>query len=290
MVRPLIALLALAACIFLPACHAPSRVPTGKLSPRIPDNVTVVQFPGGDPDVTLEGWWYEPKPDAKLSPEALAAFHRRRDIVVIYCHGVLESQDGLSTYLLVDAGYRVLTFDYRGFGNSTPKRKTNEGMARDAMAALAYVRSRTDIDPDRIAVFGHSMGAAYALSMGADAQRAGQPLRAVVAASGFSSWRRAADAVVPVVGLLIAYTDGRDPIDSVAQLGPTPLLITHCPNDDVMPVENSKRMHRAAIRAHVPATLLLNAGEATGHELPYVWNDDFGRDILAFIDSNTQPR
>jgi dipeptidyl aminopeptidase/acylaminoacyl peptidase len=288
MTRALIALLISCAC--LAGCHAPSRVPVGKVSPRLPDGVTVVQFPGGDSDVTLEGWWYEPTPDAELAGEALAAFERRRDVVVIYCHGVMESQDGLSTYLLVDAGYRVLTFDYRGFGNSTMKRKTNEGMARDAMAALAYVRSREDVDADRVAVFGHSMGAAYALSMGADAQKAGEPVRAVVAASGFSSWRRAADAVLPVVGLLVAYTDGRDPVDNAAKLGETPLLVAHCPEDDVMPVSNARRIFRAAERAKVHATLLLNSDEVSGHELPYIWDGAFAHAIVAFIDAHTQAR
>jgi dipeptidyl aminopeptidase/acylaminoacyl peptidase len=288
MTRALVVLLISCAC--LAGCHAPSRVPVGKVSPRLPDGVTVVQFPGGDRDVTLEGWWIQAPPDEDLTAEQLEAFYKRRAVTVVYCHGVYESQDGVSTWLLADAGYSVLTFDYRGFGHSTMKRKTNEGMARDAMAALRYVRSREDVDADRVAVFGHSMGAAYALSMGADAQRAGEPVRAVVAASGFSSWRRAADAVLPVVGLLVAYTDGRDPVDNAAKLGETSLLVAHCPEDDVMPVSNARRIFRAAERAKVPATLLLNSDEMGGHELPYIWDGAFAHAIIAFIDAHTQAR
>lgn len=277
-------------CVWSGGCHAPSRVPVGKVASRIPDGVTVVQFPGGDSDVTLEGWWIQTPPDDDLTAEQLEAFYKRRAVTVVYCHGVYESQDGMSTWLLADAGYSVLTFDYRGFGHSTMKRKTNEGMARDAMAALRYVRSRDDVDADRVAVFGHSMGAAYALSMGADAQKAGEPVRAVVAASGFSSWRRAADAVLPVAGLLVAYTDGRDPVDNAAKLGQTPLLVAHCPQDDVMPVSNARRIFRAAERAKVPATLLLNSDEVSGHELPYIWDGAFAHAIVAFIDAHTQAR
>jgi len=287
--RPLISIAALVCgIVLLSACHAPSRVPVGKLPDRIPEQVTVVRFPGGDKDIELEGWWWEPKPDDKITGEALAEFYRRRDVTVIYCHGATECQDGLSTGLLLDAGYRVLTFDYRGFGNSTNIRMTNEGFSRDAAAALAYVRSRPDVDPQRVAVFGHSMGAAYALAMGAQANDAGQPMQAVVAASGFSSWRYAANAIIPVIGYVIAYADGCDPSDNIRRLGSTPVLITHFRTDGVMPVSNAKRLFAAAERAQMPVQLLI--GEVGGHEIGYLMDEAFAAQVVGFIDQHTGVR
>lgn len=55
-----------------------------------------------------------------------------------------------------DAGYAVLVFDYRGFGDSEgsdgeidPQRQIS-----DWIAAIRYVRQRDDLDTDRLAVFG----------------------------------------------------------------------------------------------------------------------------------------
>lgn len=54
------------------------------------------------------------------------------------------------------AGYAVLVFDYRGFGESEGERGwiLPERQVEDIRAALRYVESRTDLDADRVALFG----------------------------------------------------------------------------------------------------------------------------------------
>ncbi|MFH1498799.1 MAG: alpha/beta fold hydrolase [Verrucomicrobiota bacterium] len=61
---------------------------------------------------------------------------------------------------LAEAGIAVLRYDDRGFGASTgqPARATTEDFAGDAAAVVAYLRTRPDIDPARIALVGHSEG------------------------------------------------------------------------------------------------------------------------------------
>lgn len=57
-------------------------------------------------------------------------------------------------------GIAVLRLDDRGVGNSTgnPATSTSLDFANDIRAAVAYLRSRRDIDPARIALIGHSEG------------------------------------------------------------------------------------------------------------------------------------
>lgn len=57
-------------------------------------------------------------------------------------------------------GIAVLRLDDRGFGASTGNFSTSTTLdfADDIRAALAYLRSRPDIDPDRLALVGHSEG------------------------------------------------------------------------------------------------------------------------------------
>ncbi len=84
---------------------------------------------------------------------------------------VLQGGSGPSTrgaYLtlqrrLIDAGIATLDFDKRGVGQSTGTfTDTMDDMEADLAAAIAWLRARTDIDGGRIALLGHSQGAAAA--------------------------------------------------------------------------------------------------------------------------------
>lgn len=66
------------------------------------------------------------------------------------------------------AGHRVLTFDFRGYGQSTGTRDTE--LTTDLRAAIALM-AREDID--RIVVIGASMGGTAAVNVAADAELAG---------------------------------------------------------------------------------------------------------------------
>jgi len=57
-------------------------------------------------------------------------------------------------------GIAVLRVDDRGVGGSTGdvKNATTEDFAGDALAGVAYLRTRTDIDPQKIGLIGHSEG------------------------------------------------------------------------------------------------------------------------------------
>ena len=61
-------------------------------------------------------------------------------------------------------GIAVLRMDDRGVGTSTGKQKgaTSADFAEDIRAGLAYLRTRPEIDPRRLAVLGHSEGAIIA--------------------------------------------------------------------------------------------------------------------------------
>ena len=70
---------------------------------------------------------------------------------------------------LTSEGVGVLRFDDRGVGESTGQfdGATVEDFASDAGAAVDYLLSRDDVDPERIGLFGHSEGGLYAAMLGA---------------------------------------------------------------------------------------------------------------------------
>lgn len=81
-------------------------------------------------------------------------------------------------------GIAVLRMDDRGFGASggDPTQATSRDFAGDVAAGVAYLRSRPEIDPARIALVGHSEGGIIAPMLAADDPR----LRAVVLIAGTS--------------------------------------------------------------------------------------------------------
>jgi hypothetical protein len=74
---------------------------------------------------------------------------------------------------LTSAGVGVLRYDDRGVGGSTGdyNAATIAELAEDARAAIDYLETRDDIDPDRIGLFGHSEGGLYSAILGSSDPR-----------------------------------------------------------------------------------------------------------------------
>lgn len=92
---------------------------------------------------------------------------RRHVPLVLATHGLASSRTewyGLPARL-AEAGYAVLTIDFRGHGESEGERGI-QSLARataDMNGAVEAVRNEYGVDADRLALLGHSMGATLAL-------------------------------------------------------------------------------------------------------------------------------
>ena len=88
--------------------------------------------------------------------------------------------------MLIRHGYGVLLLDPRGQGSSEGDIVRWAG-DRDLLAGVAYLRSRPDVDPDRIGGFGFSIGGEILLEAAAQSSA----FRAIVSEGGWQSrWRR----------------------------------------------------------------------------------------------------
>jgi len=89
---------------------------------------------------------------------------------VVLAHGFASDRAGTSLLAraLTQAGYAVLTFDFRGHGanrNAFARGWGSQGsLHADMRSAVDFLRSSQDIDGSRISVMGHSMGAGVALA------------------------------------------------------------------------------------------------------------------------------
>lgn len=88
------------------------------------------------------------------------------------------------------AGYRVLLFDYRGFGDSggEPRQVISfRKQLADWAAAIDYARSRPEVDSSRIITWGFSLGAGHALTAAVRDPRVAAVVTVVPMFDGLSS-------------------------------------------------------------------------------------------------------
>jgi hypothetical protein len=90
---------------------------------------------------------------------------------VVICHGFVGTRIGVDRLFvktaraLAEAGYYALRFDYGGCGESTGDYGSLgfPSMIAQTRTALDYVLDIDDVDPQRVALLGHSLGGAVAL-------------------------------------------------------------------------------------------------------------------------------
>jgi uncharacterized protein len=136
-------------------------------------------------------------------------------------------------------GLSVLLVDYRGYGGN-PGSPSQAGLEADARAALAYVQSRPDVDPDRVIYFGESLGSGVAVTLAVT-----DPPAALVLRSPFTSMADVAAVHYPVMGFLVR--DRYPNLETIPQVD-VPLMVVAGSADRIVPAEQSRKLFEAALR------------------------------------------
>ncbi len=181
------------------------------------------------------------RPVTFTSPDGLelAGWYRgsRNRAAVVIVHGGGGDRTGAVRHaeLLARHGYGVLLYDSRGRGESDGSPVAmGWGWEKDVAGALAFLRQRPDVDPERIGGLGLSTGADVLFDVAAE----DRSLKAVVAdgatAESFADYRELNGIDVAAPYWWTMYTAARvfsgsspdDPLkELVAQISPTPLLL-----------------------------------------------------------------
>jgi uncharacterized protein len=188
-------------------------------------------------EVTLRGWY--------LTPRA-----PRRHLVFFYGNGSSVVQEYAKLHWLAqtyDLDILVVDFPGYGFSDGSP---TVEGLARASLRIYDAMAARWPKRDAPILVYGHSMGTAFAVHVGAH-----RPGAAVILEAPFTSIQDLVAAMrrrLPWYTRLFlripideALTHWRQPVDLIKELT-GPLLVIHGTSDRVIPVEQGRRMFQAA--------------------------------------------
>lgn len=188
-----------------------------------------VQFQSAD-GTRLSGWFL---------PAAGRQDPKDAKGTVVHLHGNAQNMSSHWRFVarLPKQDFNVFVFDYRGYGGSEGQPEPR-GVFEDSSAALTYVRSRADVDGERLLVFGQSLGGTNAIAVVGSGNRTG--VKAVAIESTFYSYSSIANDKLTGAGLLVGNTYAASKY--VGAIAPIPLLLLHGTADGVIPHAHSQRL------------------------------------------------
>lgn len=251
---------------FLITFH-PVRVPANQTLPA-PAGAEEVWFTAAD-GTRLHGWFFQ----SDLNPETAT---------IIYFHGNggnITNIDWVGQSL-ARRGFDVLLFDYRGYGKSAGEVGAESGLYADGDAALAFVVNEKRARPERVVLYGQSLGTTVVADVAAR-----QDVGAVILESGLSSASSVARTALPWLPEWLHFL-GTNRFESAQKLGQVkaPVLITHGDPDPVLPTEEA---HTLFAGANEPKQLLIVPG--AGHNVFGSQGDEYLRRVEQFIRDSVKP-
>ena len=219
-----------------------------------------VWFPSAD-GKRLFGWYVEqPSPSAML----------------LWCHGnagnMTHRLDNLQA--LYRLGLSVFLFDYRGYGRSQGK-PTEEGLYLDAVGAYDYVVRVRRARPERMVIFGRSLGAAVAGELTKQRPAAGLLLESCF--PSIEAVARQHYLGLPLHWLLGAAFRLEERLSYLS----LPKLFVHGDRDDIIPIELGQRAFAAA----KPPKEFYTVRGADHNNLPFVGGKPYFSKLAEFITS-----
>jgi len=180
-----------------------------------------------DDGLKVFAWWRPPADGTKP--------------IMVYFHGnaghLGDRVEKTAPYL--DAGYGLLLVTWR-YNAGTGGKPSEEALLLDGKAAVEFVLAETGSDPDRLVLYGESLGSGVAVQIAAR-----RPVGAVVLEAPYSSVAEVAQGhywYVPARWLVL------DRFDSMRWIGRinAPLLVLHGDNDRVIPMRYGRKLFDAA--------------------------------------------
>lgn len=216
-------------------------------------------------DETIHGW-FVPVADAKGT--------------MLFFHGnggnISHRVDYMPMFQLL--GYNLFIIDYRGYGQSSGS-PSEAGTYLDAQAAWRYLTEVKNFAPSQIVLYGESLGGPIAAWLAAR-EKPGM----LVLASTFTSVPDLAETIYPYLPVRLITRFSYNTLESLAAIT-APVLVTHSPQDEIVPFEHGQRLFQAASE---PKQFLTLEG---GHNTGFIFTrEEWIAALDAFLDTHNRSR
>jgi hypothetical protein len=178
-------------------------------------------------DGTKINGWFVPDTDSR---SVLLWFHGNA--------GNLSHRVDLLRLLHHELKTNIFMVDFREYGRSEGV-VSEEGTQQDALAAYDYLLTRSDIDSEKIIVFGQSLGAAVAVELATS-----RDLQGLILEAPFTSIREMARVVFPWLPIGRFLSTKYDSISKIKQIR-VPFLVMHGDQDEVIPFSQGQQLYEA---------------------------------------------
>lgn len=212
-----------------------------------------------DDGVTVFGWFIDAGPSRPI---------------LLWCHGnagnVSHRLENIRQ--LYQRGISVFIFDYRGYGRSTGK-PTEVGLYQDALASYDYLIHQRRISPERLIIFGRSLGSGVAGEVAVQ-----RPTAGLIVEGSFPSIQAMANHHyfgIPAGWLMDVNFDLAQKVGALQ----VPLLVIHGEQDSIVPMALGRQVFDAA---HEPKRWYVVSG-AEHNDVPFVGGESYFREIDTFL-------
>lgn len=188
----------------------------------------------------LHGWWLNSSQPKKAN--------------IVYVHGNAQNISAhiASVAWLTKKGFDVFLFDYRGYGISQGETEIN-GVISDALDAIEYGIKRSVKEKVPVFVLGQSLGASLSIYAVANSPVKNN-IESLIAVSAFSDYHQITQEALSnwwltwILQWPLSLTINNDyrPLDHIADISPTPLVIMHSKQDEVIPYHHAIDLFAAA--------------------------------------------
>jgi fermentation-respiration switch protein FrsA (DUF1100 family) len=168
---------------------------------------------------------------AKSSPEAAT---------IMFAHGNAGTMGErvMRMKFFHDLGLNVCMFDYRGYARSQGK-PSEQGIYLDAQSIYDYLKTRPDINPDKLIAYGSSLGGVVMVDLASK-----RKVAALVVESSFTSAKDMAHRLYPLLPAWMMSIKF-DSLSKISKID-APKLFLHSKDDHTVPYAMGQKLYAAA--------------------------------------------
>ncbi|XP_063368163.1 lysophosphatidylserine lipase ABHD12-like [Cydia amplana] len=227
---------------------------------------------------------------------SVQSLQQTRNPIVLYCHGNSNHRGSPHRLLMYQVfqkqNFHVVTFDYRGYGDSTGIRPTEDGVVEDAFHMYSWIMDNVKQNSPKVLIWGHSLGTAVASNLVANLDKLCERFKkklmplpyALVLEAAFNNLCDEIEKhpLSKLVSWLPYYKDTflKPFIDSSEYAFQTdqhlklvpdlPILLMHAKGDKIVPYELAVKLHRdikeSRLEGGAPIMLhTFSRGQGLGH-------------------------
>lgn len=203
--------------------------------------------------------------DNRTTTQDIDAFNDN-SLIIFYLHGNGGSRAGnhrnlLYKRLAYEYNYHVITFDYRGYADSTDVQPSAGGLTDDAIFMYNWLLKHEHVNPGRVTVWGHSLGTAIATRLVSSLPHNIKPRNLILEAPFDTLANAVTNHPFSSPFRILPYFEyffvdpirnskalNLDSAECIVKIKDVPILIMHAGDDGIIPYSSGENLYKIAAK------------------------------------------